>query len=292
MPITQIASAENVHADPRTHATAGPETHSAAGPSETVPGPPGLASGAERTGRAQELQAELTTLQSRFAAIGERLSQAVSEFKSEIVPDDGLAADLTKLQADFGTLKARAVELAASLSVSAAAIAGPRLKLDGLRQVLGAIEEAERRQAFRELQDRAASELKRALAIVYRGNVRFAPLEQCKDTARRRLAEIAASEWPHLTPESRPLAERQHAISRLLDLVYDGAELSDADCEAAVDAVSATFGQPLAIAAVRGRLSLEAETRTPAAAAEGCPACGAELDPGARFCGECGTRIE
>jgi hypothetical protein len=293
MPITQTASGEKVQADLRSHAAPGSETEAAAatpvGASEAA-GLPGVASGAE-PGRAHELQVGLAALESRFTAMSERLSQAVSDFKGEILPDGALGADLTKLQADFGVLRARAAELAVSLSVPAAPISGPKLRLEPLRQLLRAIDDAERRQVFRELQDRAASELKRALAIVYRGNVRFAPLEQCKDTARRRLAEITASEWPHSTPECRPLADRQHAISRLLDLVCYGAELSDADCEAAVDAVSATFGQALAIAALRGRLTLEAETKTPAAAVERCPSCGAELDPGARFCGECGAKI-
>jgi zinc-ribbon domain len=292
----QTANAEEMQASPLTHASAGPaaqaEAESPVRTSATSPESSGLALDAAEETRADRLRDELAVLESRFAAVGGQLAEALREFHAETVPNGSLGSDLTVLQADFGIFRARVAELAGSLSVPAEAITGPSLRLDALRQTLSEIGDAERRRAFHELRDRAAGELKRALSLVYHNNPGFAPLEECKDGVRKLLAEITASEWPDVNPECRPLAERRHAVSRLLDLVRHGAELSDSDCEAAVDAVAASFGKLLAIAAVRGRLGLEDGASAPASAVERCPSCGAELDPGARFCGECGMKID
>ena len=296
MQLTETVKLEEVRAALRARSAADPaaevEARSPAPTSEAARESSGTALEAAEESRADRLRGKLTALESRFTALGERLSEALREFQSERVPNGSLGAELTALQADFGSFRTRVEELAASLSVPTEPITGPSLGLDALRQVLKQIVEAERRRAFRELQTRAAGELQRALGLVYRNNPSFGPLEECKGAVRRLDADITASEWPDLNPECQPLARRQHAVSRLLDLVRVGGQLSDGDWEAAVEAVAASFGKPLAIAAVRGRLSLEDDASSPARAADRCSGCGAELDHGARFCGECGMKID
>ena len=293
MPMTSPVIREKVPVDPPVQGK--PRTSTEAGAESPVRTPTSTATSGsalrpQQEGRSHALRAEFAALETRFAEVGKRISQAVDEIRREIVPNGNVGSDLTSLRADFLGFRSRLAEAAASLSLRTEDIAGADLALEGLRQTLNAVEEAERRQAFLELKARAEGELNRAVALVYRGNPEFAPLEDCKEAARRLHAEITSSEWPRLHPECESLAQGQHAISTLVNLACRGSELSDGDCERAVAAVSAAFGTPLAIAAVRGRLSFEDEAKTTTAAP--CPACGAQLDPGARFCGECGEKID
>jgi len=139
---------------------------------------------------------------------------------------------------------------------------------------------------------RPLASLEGVLAIESRGGVEFTPLDESKGLAKRLLAEIGGAQWPDSHPDSLALVERRHPYSRLLDLVRDSDRLSDSDWETAQEEVATAFGRPLAVAAVRGRLEVKARTAVPVEALSHCPTCKAELEPGAKFCGDCGVRID
>lgn len=235
---------------------------------------------------------ELTALESRCVDLAGRLSEVVQELLSGSVQGGSLASDLTGLQSDVQSLKHRTLDLASSLGVPAdkAASSGT---LGELREVLKAAAEVEQRRDFRLLHARAAQELESVLALEYGpGNDGSNPLVEVQANTRRLLEEIAGAEWPNTHPESQPLAERRHDCSRLLDLVRRREDLSDDDWQIAEEAVVASFGRRLAVAAVRGRLRFKNGAAQAKEDPTICPDCAAQLESGAKFCGDCGVKIE
>jgi hypothetical protein len=234
---------------------------------------------------------ELTVLESRCATLAERLSELVRELQSGRIPAEPPGPEIATLRRDVEALQEKTVELAGLLSVPAEAATGPSMTLAGLRVVLEQLIEALQRQAFRETHARAALELQRVLRLEHQDGVEFAPLADCKTGARRLLAEIEGAQWPDSHPDCLTLVERRHAYSQLLDFVRHGEELSDSAWETAQEAVANSVGKPLSIAAVRGRLHEDDGTAGLARAVRHCPACNAEIDADASFCGECGVGV-
>jgi hypothetical protein len=249
---------------------------------------PGAKSPAADKSQARLLLAELTVLESRCADLAGRLLAVVQELRSGKIQDAGVASELGTLRAGVESLEKRTKELAAALSVPA----GATSTLSELRTVLTAAAEAEDQRDFRALHEGAVRELEDVLALDYPGSGIPNPLDACQDAARRLLAEIDGAEWPQSHPDCIPLVERRHAYSRLLDLVRRGQELSDEDWQTAEEAVANTLGRRLAVAAVRGRLKTKNGTPAPKTAAGGCPSCGAQLEVAAKFCGDCGVKVE
>jgi zinc ribbon protein/PilZ domain-containing protein len=245
-----------------------------------------------RAGAVGDAQRELAALETQFSAMAERLSGAVRDLQAGRGPSPGLAAEVEACQSHFAILREHVAELAQSSGVSATSVMQSSASTEDLRTVLNAVAEAEQqRRVFGEARDRALNELAPVLCLVRRDGTEFAALDECQARARQLLEEIGRSEWPRLHAECQPLLERQHAFCRLLDLVRDGEELSDEAWESAEGAVTAAFGKPLAIAATRGRLRLRSQTGDAGDTTERCPSCGADLDPGARFCGECSAKV-
>jgi hypothetical protein len=204
-----------------------------------------------------ELLRQLATLEGRFVALAEQLAGAVDELRAGRPAAGPLGAEVTACKADFDTLRERVVEVAPAAALAESATS-PSATLNDLLTVLQAAMEMERqRQEFDETRRRAAAELERVLRLVHGEGGAFPPLDRCQNKARELSAQVTKAEWPELPSECTLLAERQHAFSRLLDLVERGGELSDEDWQAAEEAVASSFGKPLAIAVGRGRLRLE-----------------------------------
>jgi len=239
----------------------------------------------------QLLLNQVATLESRAASLAGRLAEAAGQLHSGGIPAESLGSDLALFQTEVKTLQGQTVELARSHSVPADAATVPGEAFRGLRAVLAAIRETQQRNVFRNLHDHAARELESVLAIEPRGGVEFAPLTESRSAAERLLTEVRGVQWPNSHPDCLALVERRHSYSRFLDLVRDSERLSDTDWESAQEAVALAFGRPLAIAAVRGRFQIKGGS-APVQAVGHCPACKADLEPGAKFCGDCGVRIE
>lgn len=250
------------------------------------------ASSSETENRVQLLLKQVAALEFKAESLAGRLGEAARQLESGDIPAQNLASDLAVFQGDVKTLQGQTAELANSLAVSADAATAPADVFRGLRAVLASVLETHQLKVFHHLHAQAARELENAIAIEAREGSDFAPLDESRSAAERLLAEVRSAQWPNSHPECSALVERHHPYSRLLDLVRDREGLSDADWETAQEAVVTAFGRPLAIAAVRGRLMVKAVTAAPGQAVSYCPDCKAELEPGAKFCGDCGVRID
>lgn len=242
--------------------------------------------------RARLLLDELVGLESRCLDLAGTLSTVVQELQSGNVSGTGAGAELISLRSDVESFRKRALQLAQSLSMPAEAASGPAATLGDLRAVLNRAADKLDQDAFQLRHKRAAEELQAVLALDCATADGGNPLEECQADARRLVAEITGTQWPQAHTECLPLIERRHAYSRLLDLVREGNRLSDEEWESAEEAVRAAFGGRLAVAAVRGRLQFKGEPLALEALTKSCPTCGAELETGAKFCGECGVKIE
>jgi hypothetical protein len=234
----------------------------------------------------------VAALEFRAESLAGRLGEAGRQLESGDIPAHTLTSDLAVFQADMKTLQGETVEVAKSLSVPADAATVPTDAFHGLRAVLASVLEAHQHDVFRHLHGQAARELENAVAIEARGGSDLAPLDESRSAAQRLLAEVRGAQWPNAHPECLALVEGRHPYSRLLDLVRDGESLNDTEWETAQEAVATAFGRPLAIAAVRGRLMVRSGPAASVQAVSYCPACKAELEPGAKFCGDCGVKIE
>lgn len=251
----------------------------------------GAGSNTPNENQARLLLKELAVLESRCASLAERLSDVVRELQSGRIPAEAPGPEVATLRRDVEALQEKTVKLAGLLSVPAEAATGPSMTLAGLRVVLEQLVEALQRQAFRDRHARAALELKGVLRLEHQDSRGFVPLADCKTGARKLLAEIEGAQWPDSHPDCLTLVERRHAYSQLLDFVRHAGELSDSAWETAQEAVANSFGKPLSIAAVRGRLHEDGGTAGLAEAVRHCPACNADMDADARFCGECGVGV-
>ena len=245
---------------------------------------------------------ELTALESRCAGVAGHLLVVAQNLQSGNIQGLGIAAELTALRTDIESFQELTLELARFLSVPLDAAASPSATLGDLRAVLKIAADTQDQQAFRSLHAQAIRELESVLALEPSGGQGLSAIEECQTSVRRLMAQLAAAQWPESHPECLALVERRHAYSQLLNLVREADQLSDDEWEKAEQVVSASFGRPLAVAAVRGRLRisdvavLEISNRNGSAAsaetAPLCPSCNAELEPEAIFCGECGVKLE
>jgi hypothetical protein len=242
--------------------------------------------------QARLLLEELTGLESRCATLAEQLSGVVRQLQAGSIPETAPGQDLSTLRSDVEALQQQAVELARSISLPAEDAMGPSMTLPRLRGVLEQLIEALKRRAFRDLHTSAALELEGVLKLEHRDRREFAPLLDCKTAVGKLIAEIKGAEWPDSHPECLPLIEGRHAYSQLLYFVRHGAELSDKAWESAAEAIANSFGKPLSIAAVRGRLHEGGDTAGRPEAVKHCPACNADIEADARFCDECGAGVE
>jgi hypothetical protein len=272
--------------------TARDGSHRSAAQSEPVREATEAGSSVPNESQVRLLLEELTVLESRCTTLAERLSELVRDLQSGRLPGEPPGPELATLRRDVEALQNKTLDLAGLLSVPAEAATGPSMTLAALRGVLEQLVAALQRQAFRDMHARAALELKSVLRLEHQDGVEFAPLADCKTGALKLLAEIERAQWPDSHSECLALVERRHAYSQLVEFVRHGGELSDADWESAADAVATSFGKPLSIAAVRGRLQEDGGTARPAEAVRHCPACNADLDADARFCDECGVGVE
>jgi hypothetical protein len=235
---------------------------------------------------------ELTGIESRCGDLAGRLMEIVRALQSGRVIGGGIGWELKGLQTDFEAFQRLTLELARSLSVPVEASAESSPTLADLRALLTLAADTQERSAFQRRNAHAGRVLEDVLTIEYAGAEGSNPLQECLSTAQRLRAEIAESHWPDVHPECAPLVEHRHAFSRLLDLVRRGDRLSDDEWGEAEEAVTASFGRRLAVAAVRGRLRVKSNAPPPAEPPKRCPTCNADLEPEAGFCDECGVKLK
>lgn len=259
----------------------------------------------ETAGLSQQLgsvSAEITALEAGFSRLAERLVETARNLQqSGAVPSEGSITEVSDCRRDFQAVGARVTKLARSVGVPAQYLAAPPGSIGDLRALLEVA-------SFHDGRRRAIAVLDRVLSIAHRDSAEFQPLSECQAGARQLREAIISADWPAHHPDSQSLSSAGHPFAKLVILVERGEKLSDEQWLGFHDAVAESFGKPLAVAITRNRLRMEGASsvgapipespveesalRNGAAAAETtgrCWSCDAELEGGAKFCGECGA---
>jgi hypothetical protein len=214
----------------------------------------------------------LATLRSDFAALGTRAAGAAEAMGATLPPPSALLDELTAARAAFTQLRTAMVEHAGALAIVLDADELGTLR--DLEPVLAAIAAAEQHRARLAAWDTARHEalgvLDRVTALVHREDRSLPILGECHSRARELRGVLAGPAPESLEEETALLAEKIRPYTELLALVDGWNVLDDDRCATLQDAVTGSFGRPLALAALRGKIGREGEAppsaRTPARA--------------------------
>ena len=213
----------------------------------------------------EELQRELSALRSRFTDTGHRAAAAARAMTATILPDADLIDDLAETGRAFARLRTSLLEQAAPLSPIPDATS--LTSLAHLESVLRAAIEAEERRvrqaAWEGARDTALATLDRVERLIHREDTGFAGLAACQAKAREMHREITTEPPDDLATDTTLIEERVRPFAELVALVDGWDVLDDDRCAALQDAITQTFGRPLALAALRGKLGNEGEVITP-----------------------------
>lgn len=208
-----------------------------------------------------DLGRRLSALRTDFAALGIRAAEAASALTARLPPPPALVDDLGAAREAFDALRSAMMEQAGALAL---VLDAERLDtLRDLEPVLGAIAAAERRQAlveaWEEAREGALVVLDRVMALIHRDDPAFAALADCQVRARELHGALADSVPDDLEHETKMVSGKVRPFSELIALVEGWHALDDDRCAFLQDAIAESFGRPLALAALRGKLGREGE---------------------------------
>src|SRR5215468_3431462 len=195
--------------------------------------------------RLDELRQQLVALRTRFSDVGARAAAAADEVRESVVPAEDLLDDLRSTAGDFNELRSAIVDQLSGFPNTPDPTKLTTLK--ALDAVLSAMERVEaehaRRTAWESARDEALATLDRVATLIHREDPDAAALAECQTQARE-LHEALASEpsgdVEQLSAHVRPYVE--------LVMLADGwDQLDDEHCAALQDAITQTFGRPLAL---------------------------------------------
>jgi len=214
----------------------------------------------------EELQRQLSALRSRFTDTGQRAAAAAKAMTATILPEAELINDLAETGRAFARLRTSLLEQAAPLSP--VPDAGSLTSLAHLESVLLAAIEAEeqrvRQAAWEQACEAARATLDRVAGLMHRDDAGFAGLADCQAKARDMHLALSTQPPEDLASETALVHGRVRPFAELVALVDGWDVLDDDRCAALQDAIIQTFGRPLALAALRGKLGNEGEVITPA----------------------------
>ena len=207
----------------------------------------------------EDLRVRLGALRARFVKVGRLAARRAAEIAAGgAPPSDEFLAELTGTTADFHALRDDVLEHVARLEVVLPKPADAVVALRDLAPVLDAIAATlaggERNRRAEAGRAAALHVIERVQAIEHHDDGAFAPLTDCQAKARALHKEIAAS--AATDSEVARWAERLRPFADLLDMLEDESVVDDERFTQLADNVAATFGRPLATAALRGRLRL------------------------------------
>ncbi len=208
-----------------------------------------------------DLLKQLTALENVFSQLEARLSEASRKLLDPGIPiSQKLIQELDESRKNFIQLRDKALELAEYLAVSPTLTTEEMGSLADIKSVLERVDLAEKQKsAIALVRDSALRVLERVLAIAHRVESNFQSLLECQEKARELQRAISESHESDLHPDTQLLAEGNHPFCKLLTLI---AELDAGDYErlfSLQNAVAASFGIPLAMAAVRRELTIQTE---------------------------------
>jgi hypothetical protein len=213
----------------------------------------------------EDLGRRLTALRADFAALGTRAADAASALAAKLPPPPALLDELSAARDAFTELRDAVLEQAGAL-----ALVLDTENLESLRDlepVLAAIAAAEAQQtqahAWEEAREGALLVLDRVMALIHREDRNFAPLAESQARARELHAMLAGSTPRDVEHETVMMSGLLRPFSELLALVDGWNTLDDDRCAFLQDAITQSFGRPIALAALRGKLGREDELPPP-----------------------------
>jgi hypothetical protein len=208
--------------------------------------------------RLDELRQRLVALRTRFSDVGARAAAAADEVRESVVPAEDLLGDLRSAAADFNELRHAIVDQLSGFPNTPDPTKLTTLK--ALDAVLTAMERVEaehaRRAGWESARDDALATLDRVATLIHRETPDSAALTECQTQARElheALASAPSGDIEQLSAHLRPFVE-------LVTLADGWNQLDDDHCAALQESITQTFGRPLALAALRGKLGHQGET--------------------------------
>lgn len=208
-----------------------------------------------------DLLRELTALEDVFSQLEKRLSEASRKLLDPGIPiSQKLIQELDESHKKFIQLRDKVLELAEYLAVSTTLKIEEIGSLADIKSVLDRVNLAEKQKSARSLvRDSALRVLERILAIAHRVESNFQSLLECQEKARELQRAISESQESDLHPDTQLLADGNHPFCKLLTLIAEWEAADDEHLASLQDAVAESFGRTLAMAAVRGKLIIQAE---------------------------------
>src|SRR5262245_18321135 len=207
--------------------------------------------------RLGDLRQRLVALRARFGDVGARAAAAAPDVQVSVIPGETLVEDLRATLVDFEELRRAIV---GELSAYPNTPDPTKLStLKALEAVLGAMERVDaeqvRRAEWEAARDSAVVVLARVIALVHREDQESTLLGECHAQARElheALESAPAGDVEQLGAHVRPFEE-------LIALAEGWNQLDDERCASLQDAITQSFGRPIALAALRGKLGQETE---------------------------------
>ncbi|MGE0826819.1 MAG: hypothetical protein AB7G75_16270 [Candidatus Binatia bacterium] len=201
---------------------------------------------------------DLTSLTERFGSLATRLSQTAQALRDTgVPPSDDIVEEMKASSTAFTELRTRGVSLAESLALSSSRQIDTLTSLSEVKALLQLIAQTEEQmKTARERSRRALELVDRLYALKHRDREVFAPLSECQMRATVLRNAIAETPLPQIHPEVEGLLADDHPFRALLTMVEQGEQLEDERCASLQDIIEAAFGKPLAVAALRGKLTL------------------------------------
>src|SRR5687768_11946648 len=214
----------------------------------------------------EELQQQLSALRSRFTDTGQRAAAAAAAMTATILPPAELIDALAETGRAFVQLRSSLLRQAAPLSPIPDATSLTSLAhLERVLQAAIAAEEQRVRQvAWEAARETALATLDRVTRLIHREDSAFAPLAACQAKAREMHLAISSQQPSDVGQETTVVSDHVRPFAELVALVDGWNVLDDDRCVFLQDAITESFGRPLALAALRGKLGKEGEVIAPA----------------------------
>src|SRR5262245_53430190 len=207
-----------------------------------------------------DISRELAALTQRFIDLGGRLGEAARGLEEAgAPPPTRLVDDLAGARGQFAELRTQALTAAHAAGVPAPV--EPE-SLNDIEPLLTAIAEAlrarARREALQHAQTGALAILDRALEMVHRDDANFGAVIAGRARAQEVREAVLALTEPDSDEAQRVFGSVQ-PFADLLSMVESRDGMDDELYGQLEEAVTQSFGRPLAVAAARGRLSFVGE---------------------------------
>lgn len=203
----------------------------------------------------------LTDVAEVFSHLGQRLETSAQALQTTgRPPERSLINEIMAARQNFADLRTQGYAFAESLAITPLAKVETFATLGDLKALIERIMLEEERKTAECVSQRAMMVLNRICTLRHSGFDTFAPLVECHARAAALRDEIATMSSPKIHPRAEAIVKEEDAFSALLTLTEHWDKLDDESCSAFQDVIGQTFGKPLAVAALRGKLVFSAES--------------------------------